>query len=343
MSVQPPDAADKNQKPRIGARFNPSLLRTPEFPGSFIPEQLCRYRGLSWGAKGVWGRLRRYAGKDGNAFPSVRGLARECGLGETQTRRHLHELQRKRFLEVDCEHLHYTGSGGGTYGYFFVWHACFEGDVGIPRRGSSQPVQQTADGHRRVLEALRHYGQTKGRPPLRQTASPPLRSSASPPLAEERTRRESSQRLSRNESQSVSPSSVVNSRTDRPTSRDEEKIKNLRTFLLQRLGQNIRGSPGQSCLEDTLRNLKSTTFEELGKEIDAREWKSSDSYGLIPNLAMDAAEKAAVVAAAPAVKTEAACDPLELEYRAQQRRAMELKQKMERENSNARRKAAGIV
>ena len=77
MSVQPPDAADKNQKPRIGARFNPSLLRTPEFPGSFIPEQLCRYRGLSWGAKGVWGRLRRYAGKDGNAFPSVRGLARE--------------------------------------------------------------------------------------------------------------------------------------------------------------------------------------------------------------------------------------------------------------------------
>ena len=53
------EATGKEVPPRVvGQAFNPYKF----FTGIFIPEQICRYKGLSTGAKLIYGRLCRYAG-----------------------------------------------------------------------------------------------------------------------------------------------------------------------------------------------------------------------------------------------------------------------------------------
>ena len=64
---------------QLGEPFNPYGL----FHGVFIPEAVCKYHGLSPGAKLIYGRLCRYAGKDGYVYPAVGTLADETGMGET--------------------------------------------------------------------------------------------------------------------------------------------------------------------------------------------------------------------------------------------------------------------
>ena len=87
MTPDPQGQAPGNQAPErvIGQPFNPYKL----CPGSLIPEPICRYRGLSPGAKLIYGRLYRYAGKNGAAFPGIATLAEETGLGETQAREYV--------------------------------------------------------------------------------------------------------------------------------------------------------------------------------------------------------------------------------------------------------------
>jgi hypothetical protein len=51
----------------VGERFNPYQ----RFPGIFIPEPICMFRGLSPGAKLVYGRLCRYAGENGEVYPAA--------------------------------------------------------------------------------------------------------------------------------------------------------------------------------------------------------------------------------------------------------------------------------
>jgi hypothetical protein len=116
---------------RPGDPFNPFKL----FNGSFIPEAVSRYRGLSPGAKLIYGRLYRYAGEDGSAFPGVPTLAAETGLGETQARGYIKELEAKGFIAVDRENRHYRKDGsGGSNGYVFLWHKAFLGDCGELRK-----------------------------------------------------------------------------------------------------------------------------------------------------------------------------------------------------------------
>jgi hypothetical protein len=107
---------------------------------------------LSPGAKLVYGRLCRYAGKNGDAYPALQTLASEVGLAKTQTRKYLRELEAEKFIEIDRRNLHYAASGaGGTYSYWFLWHKAFEGDTGYarksPRSGTGLPksgrVQKT--------------------------------------------------------------------------------------------------------------------------------------------------------------------------------------------------------
>jgi hypothetical protein len=80
-----------------GEPFNPFGL----FNGNFIPEAICRYRALSLGAKMVYGRFCRYAGRDGTVYPSIPTLAAELGIGKTQTRTYVQELEHKHFIAVD--------------------------------------------------------------------------------------------------------------------------------------------------------------------------------------------------------------------------------------------------
>src|SRR5450755_3329406 len=79
---------------QLGESFNPYGL----FTGIFMPEAICKYRGLSPGAKVIYGRLCRYAGKDGSVYPAVNTLADETGMGETQTRTYLKELENGLFI-----------------------------------------------------------------------------------------------------------------------------------------------------------------------------------------------------------------------------------------------------
>src|SRR6476660_6574564 len=107
---------------KIGERFNPHK----RFPGIFMPEPVCQYRGLSPGAKVVYGRLCRYAGKDGNVYPATSTLAEEVGICERQAREYIQELERGKFIEVDREKKHFRRDGsGGTNTYFFLWHVVF--------------------------------------------------------------------------------------------------------------------------------------------------------------------------------------------------------------------------
>jgi len=59
------------------------------FTGLLIPEA---------GAKLVWGRMARYAGKDGQCHPSVKTLGTEVGLGERQTQKYLRELEKEKLI-----------------------------------------------------------------------------------------------------------------------------------------------------------------------------------------------------------------------------------------------------
>lgn len=75
----------------LGPTVNPYKL----FQGSFIPNavmQLPRRR-MSSDAKTCYGRLLRYAGKRGVAFPRVQALALEIGLSRRATERALGELR----------------------------------------------------------------------------------------------------------------------------------------------------------------------------------------------------------------------------------------------------------
>jgi hypothetical protein len=142
---------------RIGDRFNPYKC----FPGSFVPEPICRYRGLSPGAKLTYGRLCRYAGEDGAAFPGIAALAEATGLGETQSRGYIKELERERFVEVDREHRHYRKDGsGGSNRYVFLWHEAFLGESGALRK-APPPLRKTEGVPPRKTEPLTPPGKPK--------------------------------------------------------------------------------------------------------------------------------------------------------------------------------------
>src|SRR5436305_363054 len=132
MISVPDSLSARNSQPKtpphqVGERFNPYRM----FHGSFIPEAVSRYRGISPGAKLIYGRLCRYAGEDGSAFPGLPTLALETGLRVTQARDYVKELEKSRFIEVDRESRHYRKDGrGGSNRYFFLWHTAFNGDTG---------------------------------------------------------------------------------------------------------------------------------------------------------------------------------------------------------------------
>ena len=78
----------------IGETFNPFK----RFNGIFIPEQIVSLSTINQGAKLCYGRLLRFAGKNGYCFPSVKLLATELGVGERQTQKYLAELQDHGFI-----------------------------------------------------------------------------------------------------------------------------------------------------------------------------------------------------------------------------------------------------
>jgi hypothetical protein len=146
----------------VGEPFNPYGL----FNGSYIPEAVCKYRALSPGAKLVYGRLCRFAGEDGKAFPAVATVGTELGISESQARQYIRELDRRRFVRIDR-------TDGARSNYVFLWHAAFEGDLGEVRkdfttRRKAEPLQLTEP-----LQKTTGVQETTG-VPLQKTGRVPL-------------------------------------------------------------------------------------------------------------------------------------------------------------------------
>lgn len=103
----------------IGEPFNPFGL----FNGIFIPECLASCRWLSGGAKLAWGRLARYAGRDGRCYPTMAALGREIGVGERQAQKYVAELERHQLVRRVSRYL---GLAQTSNGFEFLWHGLFE-------------------------------------------------------------------------------------------------------------------------------------------------------------------------------------------------------------------------
>jgi Helix-turn-helix domain len=219
---------------RIGEKFNPYKL----FKGIFVPEHICRYRGLSLGAKMTYGRLCRYAGEDGAVYPSIPTVARELGISETQARGYLRELENQKFIGVDRKHRHYSAKGtGGSYSYSFLWHAAFNGDLGEKRK--APPVR---------------YGGV----PLRKTEPLPLRLTEPVTPSVNRTQRESAlKRVRVRESLKADTSLPIAEKRDshavvslasaskpKPRERTDAEFEVVEEFLGDHLPEDIEEWPG---------------------------------------------------------------------------------------------------
>jgi len=143
---QEPIAASSRSADRTQAGRTVQPLRLVQ--RDLRPEAICKYRGLPLGAKMVYGRLCRYAGRDGAVYPSMSALAAELDIGKTQARTYVQELERKHFIAVDRENRHFFPNGsGGSNKYVFLWHVAFDGEEGKSRK--------TPEGKRIIIKRVR--------------------------------------------------------------------------------------------------------------------------------------------------------------------------------------------
>ncbi len=107
------------QIPDLGQRFNPRRFFRDVV---IIPASLAKYTGLSNGAKLMWAALNTYSDLPA-IYPATKTLASQLGIRRHTAQRYLDELEKKRFIFVDRDDLHYSDKGtGGTPTYWFLWH-----------------------------------------------------------------------------------------------------------------------------------------------------------------------------------------------------------------------------
>ena len=112
---------------RVGEPFRPYK----RFKSALVPEALCRYEGLSQGAKLCWGRLARYQGGEGDAYPSMSTLGEELAVSERQARLYSAELEHQGFLKREPK-------VGTTNRFVFLWHPIFD----EPRKNIAAPLRK---------------------------------------------------------------------------------------------------------------------------------------------------------------------------------------------------------
>jgi DNA-binding transcriptional regulator YhcF (GntR family) len=149
---------------RPGDAFNPYRM----FTGLFIPEGLARGDLISPGAKLAWGRLARYAGQDGQCYPSVKTLAAEIGVGERQTQKYLVELEKARLIRRrSC----FVGRAQTSNTFEFLWHEIFEEGVndrsreGVNDHSPKEGHVEEEEGPRLSAHELRKPQFVTGSPP----------------------------------------------------------------------------------------------------------------------------------------------------------------------------------
>ncbi len=133
----------------IGDPFNPWR----KFHGVFIPEPIYKLprHELSWGAKVVYARLLRYAGRNGHAFPRRETLSQEVGYKSRQLDKYLAELKQKGFIRTE-RRMHRSNI------YTFLLHPSLSADLierGVESQDSTaEELQSTAPStlhHRATL------------------------------------------------------------------------------------------------------------------------------------------------------------------------------------------------
>lgn len=157
-------------RPKIGEPFNP-WKRFRFLP---VPEAMARYKGLPPGAKLVFGRLLRYAGRDSLCWPSVPKLAEEVGLGVRQTQKYLTALESQGFIRRERQFR----DGAQTSNHFtFLWHRIFDewereqeakAEEGVNdnspspvHRSSSDPVNWNAHKESHIQESHGEEGHSR--------------------------------------------------------------------------------------------------------------------------------------------------------------------------------------
>lgn len=111
----------------VGERFSPFEL----FNGIYIPQSLVLLpvKQLSQGAKITYGRLCRYSGENGKAYPKRETLGYEVGCSVRQVDNYIKELVTSEFLEVDRIGLNRNNE------YHFIWHPILEASLRRPFAG----------------------------------------------------------------------------------------------------------------------------------------------------------------------------------------------------------------
>lgn len=125
---------------QIGQVFNPYKI----FIGSFIPNALMSYKGLSSTAKLCWARLAQYSGKNIKCYPSQDALADEIGVSIIQVKRLIKELVDKRFIDIERSGIDKIQHK--TNRYIFRWHECFDTSQSIIDDTSPSIVDDTSAG-----------------------------------------------------------------------------------------------------------------------------------------------------------------------------------------------------
>lgn len=89
------------------------------FTGLFIPEGLARWPWFSAGAKLAWGRLARYAGVDGQCYPTMKTLGAEIGVGERQAQKYVAELEQAILIRRVSR---FARRAQTSNAFEFLWH-----------------------------------------------------------------------------------------------------------------------------------------------------------------------------------------------------------------------------
>jgi DNA-binding transcriptional MocR family regulator len=120
---------------KVGEPYNPYNL----FVGVFIPNAICRYKHLSQGAKICFGRLKQYAGENGEAWPSMQTLSEELGISRRQAVNYLKELKENGFID--------TIRTPTTDKFIFLWHSILEESLrSYPQKKKGREINFPTDG-----------------------------------------------------------------------------------------------------------------------------------------------------------------------------------------------------
>ena len=124
---------------------DPPLYMNPyrRFPGSFVPEWLELRPEVSFGAKAVYARLARYAGKDGACHPAVKTMAKALAVSPRQLLRYTAELEGFGLIVRERRGL------GCTNTYRFLDHSwlAHDGPKALPQPDPEPEEQPGPDTH----------------------------------------------------------------------------------------------------------------------------------------------------------------------------------------------------